>query len=521
MKTKTKQTFTVYHPSNWVNDLNKLLEINPPKFDYKYDYFIYIGQLPHYLMWSQYELETCATDYLPISTRLLQTRGVHGYKEYIQYLLDNNLLESDGHYIPGCKATGFRYPLKYANEKPVKTVLTKASLVKNLKKQYKNGQASTDSSTLTYDYLTKWFNKDLECDISKVDEILIKIKDEEIEEGLESTHEWVTGNKVKRRTGKRCHKQQFDPQSRYIKRYSTAIRIHDGAFDTNGVDTTTGRFHSPLVRLKRELRPTVTYGGKRLVSVDIKNSQPVLMLGLLNPKVLPYNNLSEKVYHYNPELEAYLRTTNHTYTLNYTYNSTNTSKERQYKYSERREDRGGIMLVDFISQRFHAPDVQLYIEWVTSGTFYDHFGDEIAPYLDIKKHGTKRDATKKVTYQILFGSVNNTSEPAKIFRRMFPTISEILGVTKHGDTKNRAYRTPSCALQAFEADIVLNQCCRIISEERPDLPIFTIHDCIVTVQGEEGYVKSVMEKQIEKMIGYTPTLKCEEWCEEPLSNGLG
>lgn len=99
--------------------------------------------------------------------------------------------------------------------------------------------------------------------------------------------------------GKRCHKHQSDPQSRYIKRYSTAIRIHDGAFDTNWVDTTTGRFHSPLVRLKKELWPTVTYGGKRLVSVDIKNSQPELMLGLLNPKVLPYNNLSEKVYHYN------------------------------------------------------------------------------------------------------------------------------------------------------------------------------------------------------------------------------
>lgn len=522
MKKKTEQTFNVYLPANWVTDLNKALEINPPKFKtkYKYDYFIYIGQLPHYLMWSQDELETCATDYLPINSRLLQDR-VHDYKEYIQYLMDNNLLESDNHYLPSSKSTGFRYPLKYAHEKPKRAVLTKPSLVKSLKKRFnkgENAQDGTPSGTPTYDYLTKWFlDGKLECDITKAEEILVQLREEELKAGVDSKGEWIGGNKVKRRTGKRRNQQKSDPQTRYLKRYSTALRIHDASFDTIGADTTTGRFHSPMVRLKKPLRPTVTYDGKRLVSVDIKNSQPVLMLGLLNPKVLTYNStFIHSVFHFNPDLEAYLMSKSHTYRVNSTYKGINTSSnvpvsEILYEYEEGGRGTGDIMLVDFITERFYAPDVQEYIYLVTSGTFYENFGDDIAPYLDIKKYGTKREATKKITYKILFGSANNHSGAYKVYKQRFPTMVEIMNLIKHGDSESRTYRTLSCALQVFEADIVLNHCCRIISDERPDLPIFTVHDSIVTLQGEEEYVKSVMERTISKMIGYTPKLECQNW----------
>jgi hypothetical protein len=557
MKGESIQTYTVYIPENWESDLKTAIENNPPRFKAKkiqYDYFIYIGHIPHQTMWSKHKKTISMDEFMPISTRLLQERGVYVYKEYIQYLLDNNLLESDRHYIPGNKSKGYRYPVKYANEKPVKVVLTKKSLVKNLQK-YRNSFStkkdlqhdSTDrnkaskldgspSFTPTYAYLTKWFNENLKCDITKADEILLQLREEDLSRAINFQGEWVTLKKSKSEGGSRRHYKKFDPQARYHKRYSTALRIHEGSFDTNGVDTTTGRYHSPIVRLKKELRSTITYGGKRLVSVDIKNSQPFLLGVSIDPKVFINNSIGTRIYHYNPSVESYLRFKafkkydKDTYKLKEIVNKgvvVEGGKEGMkgggvdlgYTMlvdfikgnTKGLEDASYIMLVDFINERFQSKDVQEYLDWVTSGTFYENLGNVIAPTLKIEKHKTLRDAAKKATYSILFGRKGNNSKAVRAFNERFPSVAEIVALIKYGNPEEEYHRTLSCALQVFESDIVLNQCCRIISDERPDLPIFTVHDSIVTLQGEQEYVKSVMERTIKNLVGYTPKLDCQNW----------
>jgi hypothetical protein len=50
------------------------------------------------------------------------------------------------------------------------------------------------------------------------------------------------------------------------------------------VDPNVHRFHSNLTCMKSIYRNLLTYDGQKLVSIDIKNSQPYLSTKLLDPK---------------------------------------------------------------------------------------------------------------------------------------------------------------------------------------------------------------------------------------------
>ena len=52
--------------------------------------------------------------------------------------------------------------------------------------------------------------------------------------------------------------------------------------------------------------------------------------------------------------------------------------------------------------------------------------------------------------------------------------------------------------------------CRI-ALERPDLPIYTIYESIVTTQENEDYIRRVMEEVLTSFVGIPSTLKIEYW----------
>ena len=77
--------------------------------------------------------------------------------------------------------------------------------------------------------------------------------------------------------------------------------------------------------------------------------------------------------------------------------------------------------------------------------------------------------------------------------------------------KGKKYNSLACLLQHIEAQIILLKICKRVSVERPDLPIFTLHDSIVTTEGNEGYVSDVMMEVLSNEIGIPPILKIEKW----------
>jgi hypothetical protein len=50
-----------------------------------------------------------------------------------------------------------------------------------------------------------------------------------------------------------------------------------------------------------------------------------------------------------------------------------------------------------------------------------------------------------------------------------------------------------------------------ITYERPELPVFPIHDSLATLEGQENYVQEIMKQEISRAIHINPHFKIEQW----------
>jgi phosphopantetheine adenylyltransferase len=50
-----------------------------------------------------------------------------------------------------------------------------------------------------------------------------------------------------------------------------------------------------------------------------------------------------------------------------------------------------------------------------------------------------------------------------------------------------------------------------ISEERPELPIFTIHDSLATTVGNQDYVSLIIKEETARLTGLNAKLGLEYW----------
>jgi hypothetical protein len=71
-------------------------------------------------------------------------------------------------------------------------------------------------------------------------------------------------------------------------------------------------------------------------------------------------------------------------------------------------------------------------------------------------------------------------------------------------------------LQQIESHLVLRVITKRIARENPCIPLFTIHDSIVTTTGNEKYVQGIVIQELEKAIGFAPQLRVERWTPENL-----
>lgn len=65
-------------------------------------------------------------------------------------------------------------------------------------------------------------------------------------------------------------------------------------------------------------------------------------------------------------------------------------------------------------------------------------------------------------------------------------------------------------MQSYEATLMIPMICGRLLRERPKIPVFTIHDSLVTTPEHEEYVKGVIVRVFE-MVGVVPQLKVERY----------
>ena len=134
----------------------------------------------------------------------------------------------------------------------------------------------------------------------------------------------------------------------------------------------------------------------------------------------------------------------------------------------------------------------------------------------------ERDDAKILMFYLLFsGNQGQHDDPMinnlkRIFTtELYPKVAELFRIIKRNysdcpmeDPHSRLSRM----LQAIESTIILHKCCKRIWVEREHtIPIFTIHDSIVTTQEHYEYVRQVMHEELTRYIGMPPSLSIETW----------
>jgi hypothetical protein len=118
-----------------------------------------------------------------------------------------------------------------------------------------------------------------------------------------------------------------------------------------------------------------------------------------------------------------------------------------------------------------------------------------------------------MVFSVLFSSNKfigqDEAKPKRLFKRLFPSVYDVFSYLKRKDKTFLA-----CLLQRIESYLILDVICKRISNEYPDIPIYTIHDSIATTSGNEKHVERIMKEELTKHIGIPPTLKFDYWISD-------
>lgn len=74
----------------------------------------------------------------------------------------------------------------------------------------------------------------------------------------------------------------------------------------------------------------------------------------------------------------------------------------------------------------------------------------------------------------------------------------------------------ACLFQTIKAHVMLDRVCERKRQEQPELPTYTVHDSILVMEGNEWYVKQVMEQEFKRSMGAVPRLSVKLLCPDKL-----
>lgn len=230
------------------------------------------------------------------------------------------------------------------------------------------------------------------------------------------------------------------------------------------IDNTSGRFHSNVTNLSKDLRPYLRVKGQPLANADVKNSQPYLSTIILT----------------NPS-----------------------------KVSCMTENPAFALLLQTLKVSLNE-DVKNYISLVVSGQLYEYL---------MKEFELTRDETKVQVLRILFARNRMPKDGINrkcrmIFKKRFPTVYRIFNKVRgnaKGD-KFHSFKRFAILLQRVEAYLMLDVILKRIYKELPGTVAITIHDSIMTgiLTDNVNAVRKIMVEELTKFTGFRPQIKIED-----------
>lgn len=446
-------------------DFDELIATRPPEdiVNFKKVHLLYILDLITSIPATNKSLELVDA-FVPIHAATLQ-RQVKNYRQYLDYLLENGIILTNNRYVRGEKSIGYKFAPAYSGI--VKPVAAQGW-------QLKGHDRLAPSDAKKYKHLVRWYNEDLSIRYDLAADFITQDLNRKL------AHPELMDRD--RRTG-----EYIDPWRQYNSALLNIEKIAAGALRIS-VDHKGFRLHSPLSTLRSSLRNCLVYNGLELVSIDICNCQPYLISLLLNPSFWIRDSITDALH------------IDDLYSLNKTLQLSS---------------RSSIIMIAERGEMQASSGFEVYRELVRGGQFYDHMATLIGNETETETGKTDRKAIKTMLFQVLFTDNRfigqEEAEPKRLFKSQFPGVYQLLNEIK----KTGKNHLP-ILLQQIESHLVLKVISKRIARENPSLPLFTIHDSIVTTAGNEKYVQGIVLQELEEAVGFAPQLKVERWTPDNL-----
>ena len=395
------------------------------------------------------------------------------YKEMIDFLLLGDVIECNNRYIVGKQSKGYRFTEKYRNSLPSVHKVSNSTLVNKIV----NNSISIPNN---YPHLNV-FTDGLVIDLKGAEEYCFSTYNSKVKQFVIDVDNYLE-------IARQFYNPDIDiPVNPIFWLYSqlrVVHSIHHKQFRFK-VDETGYRLHTNLTNIKSELRNFITFNGVKLVSVDYSNSQPLLSTLFLKNSYWNAVKQNSSELHYT-DIRC---------------------KEDEVKFINDIIRNIKSSTYTMIPTFTKSSDIETYVSLCEIGKIYEYIQQEL------NLSDNSREAVKVAVFQILFTDNRfigqEKAEPKRAFKRLFPDVYKVLSLIKKGNSK-----LLPILLQRIESEIILNRVAKRIEIERPDLPLFTIHDSVVTSVGNELYIQFVMKEEMENAIGLSPNMKIEYWKPE-------
>ena len=116
--------------------------------------------------------------------------------------------------------------------------------------------------------------------------------------------------------------------------------------------------------------------------------------------------------------------------------------------------------------------------------------------------------------EIFYSKTSTTIKEAKVFRLNYNSIYKIFKCLE--DNKVKLSRL----LQYLEAFTLLDHVAKIVVEKYPKMPLFSIHDSLITTEKWKDKLKEEMLIQVKAFTTLTPKVEIEYWDNRSIKEGI-
>jgi hypothetical protein len=413
-------------------------------------------------------------EFIPLDSQILKKYHSNS-KNYLDFLVNFGVLEKQNYSTDKGRSNSYRINDKYKNDELISFDIEYDKLNEKFNENGldKHQQKKLEFSIDKRPHLMKIFNDKLTID---VDSACNEIKHLNDSEPKRYNNAMVLINEFKNKTWK----ASFKP-------YKSDFRLH-----TN------------LTRSPKVLRKHILINNENIIGYDVKTSQPYFFCVVLKAILKKDEELLKKI--------------GATKILN------ESNIEQLFDLEIDRDEVTNFVLsvidkeVDFYDDFATKLDIKIDengqpFRMISNFKKNNQINSRSKQKEDLepqtkKSFDTKRNLAKEVVMEIFYSSPNSKTNEAAMFRKAYPSIHKIIKCLFDNGVKFHQLLT------TIEAYVLLDIVAKKISDKYPNMPLGSIHDCLITNNKHKHQLRKEMSYLIKEVTTLEVKIEIEDWNQQ-------